>query len=158
MICLSRCRRCGVASIPSFSAPRSGPTISSPLSSLQALPIGYRVGGSQALCLSISTTTAATVGKERTSTTKISTGRVRRLRNKHGQNALVIGGLALAYLAMVAEFGYVVALVQSGLARRLSEPRVGLVEPAAPCAGNRGKDILSKHPRDRPSWHVAPIV
>jgi hypothetical protein len=43
---------------------------------------------------------------------------VGRRRNKHGENALIIGGLALAYLAMVAEFGYVVALMPSGLALR----------------------------------------
>lgn len=50
--------------------------------------------------------------------TQIFTGRVGQYRNKHKQNALIIGGLALAYLAMVAEFGYVVALMQSGLALR----------------------------------------
>jgi hypothetical protein len=50
--------------------------------------------------------------------TQIFTGRVGQHRNKHGQNALIIGGLALAYLAMVAEFGYIVALMQSGLALR----------------------------------------
>jgi hypothetical protein len=50
--------------------------------------------------------------------TQIFTGRVGQHRNKHGQNVLIIGGLALAYLAMVAEFGYIVALMQSGLALR----------------------------------------
>src|SRR5258708_36762808 len=50
--------------------------------------------------------------------TRIFTGRVGQHRNKHGQNALIIGGLSLAYLAMVAEFGYVVTLMESGLALR----------------------------------------
>jgi hypothetical protein len=50
--------------------------------------------------------------------TKIFTGTVGQHRNKHAQDALIIGGLALAYLAMVAEFGYVVTLMQSGLALR----------------------------------------
>lgn len=51
-------------------------------------------------------------------TSRIFTGHVNKHRNKHGEKALIIGGLALAYLAMVAEFGYVVALMQSGLALR----------------------------------------
>lgn len=50
--------------------------------------------------------------------TQIFTGKVGQHRNKHAQNSLIIGGLALAYLAMVAEFGYVVTLMQSGLALR----------------------------------------
>ncbi len=50
--------------------------------------------------------------------TQIFTGTVGQHRNKHAQNSLIIGGLALAYLAMVAEFGYVVTLMQSGLALR----------------------------------------
>jgi hypothetical protein len=33
-------------------------------------------------------------------------------------NALIIGGLVIGYLAMVAEFGYVVALMRSGLLMR----------------------------------------
>jgi hypothetical protein len=50
--------------------------------------------------------------------TRIFTGKVGQHRNKHAQNTLIVGGLALAYLAMVSEFGYVVTLMQSGLVLR----------------------------------------
>lgn len=50
--------------------------------------------------------------------TDILTGRIPRYQNKKAQNAHIIGGLAAAYLAMVAEYGYIVALMQSGLVAR----------------------------------------
>ena len=50
--------------------------------------------------------------------TQIFTGRIAQRRDTHKQNALIVGGLALAYLAMVAEFGYIVTLMRSGLALR----------------------------------------
>lgn len=44
----------------------------------------------------------------------ILTGRVAKNPNKHVRTSHIIGGISLAYLAMVAEFGYIVALMQSG--------------------------------------------
>jgi hypothetical protein len=50
--------------------------------------------------------------------TEIFTGKASKHPNKHTRNAHIIGGLMLAYLAMVAEFGYIVALMRSGLLLR----------------------------------------
>jgi hypothetical protein len=50
--------------------------------------------------------------------TEILTGKAAKHPNKHARNAHIIGGLRLAYLAMVAEFGYIVALMRSGLTSR----------------------------------------
>jgi hypothetical protein len=50
--------------------------------------------------------------------TQIVTGKVAKHPNKHARNAHIISGLSLAYLAMVAEFGYIVALMRSGLILR----------------------------------------
>jgi hypothetical protein len=50
--------------------------------------------------------------------TQIFTGKVAKHRNKHVADALIVGGLALAYLAMVAKYGYIVTLMQSGLILR----------------------------------------
>ncbi|MBI5130552.1 MAG: hypothetical protein HZA66_14010 [Rhodopseudomonas palustris] len=50
--------------------------------------------------------------------TDIMTGKMPPHQNKKAQNAHIIGGLAAAYLAMVSEYGYVVALMQSGLIAR----------------------------------------
>jgi len=52
------------------------------------------------------------------SMTQIFTGKIAQHQNTKGKNAHIIGGLSLAYLAMVAEFGYIVALMQSGLLLR----------------------------------------
>jgi hypothetical protein len=46
--------------------------------------------------------------------TQILTGKAPKHRNKHASNAYIVGGLALAYLAMMAEYGYIVALMRSG--------------------------------------------
>lgn len=45
---------------------------------------------------------------------QIFTGKIAQPQNTKAKNAHIIGGLSLAYLAMVAEFGYIVSLMQSG--------------------------------------------
>lgn len=45
-------------------------------------------------------------------------GRIQQTKTRKLHNAHIIGGLMLAYLAMVARFGYVIALMQSGLVLR----------------------------------------
>jgi hypothetical protein len=50
--------------------------------------------------------------------TKVLTGKVAKHPNKHASHAQIVGGLALAYLAMVASYGYIVALTRSGLILR----------------------------------------
>jgi hypothetical protein len=48
------------------------------------------------------------------SLSQIFTGKIAQPQNTKAKNAHIIGGLSLAYLAMVAEFGYIVALMPSG--------------------------------------------
>jgi hypothetical protein len=50
--------------------------------------------------------------------TQILTGKAAKNSNKHARNAHIIGGLALAYLGMVSEFGYIITLMRSGLLLR----------------------------------------
>ena len=48
------------------------------------------------------------------SLSQIFTGKIAQPQKTKARNAHIIGGLSLAYLAMVSEFGYIVALMQSG--------------------------------------------
>jgi hypothetical protein len=84
--------------------------------------------------------------------TEILTGKAAKHLNKHARNAHIIGGLTLAYLAMVAEFGYIVALMRSGLILREQ-----LFNPARfhKALGTKFQVILTGQPQvavDDPVW------